>query len=263
MFLDRRRVSNGRRNAASNEADKIMDSAERQLDFGLIANFVHQVINPLNAVSGTLSNLIDGTIQGSRREQRLRAARAQLETTILLVRNLAYFSGISLDPTNVNPGHILQPCVVPKIILEAAQFFAEIGENKGITIRLTDRRTQFTVKGNPDLLRQVFMNLFDNGIKYGLKNSTLSIEPWVQRNTEVLLIRISGQSVGVSPGESAKLFDLGYRGDRARDQVSSGTGLGLYICRTIMESVFKGSIELEVGTSDKVSFLLRFPGPFL
>src|ERR1700730_14191283 len=157
MFLDRRRVSNGRRNVASNEADKIMDSAERQLDFGLIANFVHQVINPLNAVSGTLSNLIDGTIQGSRREQRLRAARAQLETTILLVRNLAYFSGISLDPTNVNPGHILQPCVVPKIILEAAQFFAEIGENKGITIRLTDRRTQFTVKGNPDLLRQVFM----------------------------------------------------------------------------------------------------------
>src|ERR1700738_1491608 len=34
-FLDRRRVSNGRRNVASNEADKIMDSAERQLDFGL------------------------------------------------------------------------------------------------------------------------------------------------------------------------------------------------------------------------------------
>ena len=255
-------MASAKRNV-SREQKTNMDSASRQLDFGLIANFVHQVINPLNAVSGTLSNLIDGTIQGSRREQRLRAARAQLETTILLVRNLAYFSGISLDPSNDNPGHILQPCVVPRIILEAAQFFAEVGENKGIVITLSDKRTQFTVQGNPDLLRQVFMNLFDNGIKYGLRNSTLLIEPWVQRHTGGLLIRVSGPSVGVSPGENAKLFDLGFRGDRARDQVSSGTGLGLYICRTIMEAVFKGSIEVETAATDRVSFLLRFPGPLL
>ena len=145
------------------------ESKDPKLDFGLVANFVHQVINPLTAVSGTLSNLIDGTIQGARREQRLRAARGQLETTILLVRNLAYFSGISLDPNNVNPGHVSERCVIPKIILDAAQFFQELGANKHITITLTDRRTQYTILGNSALLQQVFMNLFDNGVKYGVQ----------------------------------------------------------------------------------------------
>lgn len=234
-----------------------------KLDFGLVANFVHQVINPLTAVSGTLSNLIDGTIQGQRREQRLRAARAQLETTILLVRNLAYFSGISLDPNNVNPGHISRPCLIPKIILDAAQFFQELGANRGITITLADRQTQYTILGNPDLLRQVFMNLFDNGVKYGRKNSTLLVEPWVQKSSGDFLIRVSGPSVGVDPGEETKLFSLGYRGTRAREQVSAGTGLGLYICQAIIVGVFNGTIELEVANTEKVSFLLRLPGKFV
>ena len=168
------------------------------INFQFVANFIHQVIHPLNAVSGTLSNLIDGTIQGARREQRLRAARGQLETAILLVRNLAYFSSISLDPDNINPGHVVQRCVIPQIIIEAAQFFQEIGDHTGIKITLTDRRTQYTILGNADLLRQIFMNIFDNGIKYGLRNSVILVEPWVQKSTGELLIRVSSPSVGIN-----------------------------------------------------------------
>ena len=43
-------------------------------DMTMLANFVHQVVNPLNGVAGTLDNLIDGTIQDDRRLQRTRAA---------------------------------------------------------------------------------------------------------------------------------------------------------------------------------------------
>ena len=42
----------------------------------LLAYFVHQIINPLNGVIGTLDNLIDGSVPAEKREQRLRAARA-------------------------------------------------------------------------------------------------------------------------------------------------------------------------------------------
>jgi signal transduction histidine kinase len=62
-------------------------------DLVLLANFVHQVVNPLNGVAGTLDNLVEGVISDEkRRDQRLRAARAQLEQCISLVRNLAYLA---------------------------------------------------------------------------------------------------------------------------------------------------------------------------
>ena len=67
-------------------------------DLPLLANFVHQIINPLNGVIGTIDNLIDNTIPAERREQRLRATRAQLEFAVMMVRHLAYFTDQSLTP---------------------------------------------------------------------------------------------------------------------------------------------------------------------
>ena len=45
-------------------------------DLHLLSNFVHQIINPLNGVIGTLDNIIDGTVPSERRDQRLKAVRA-------------------------------------------------------------------------------------------------------------------------------------------------------------------------------------------
>ncbi len=45
-------------------------------DLTLLANFIHQIINPLNGVMGTLDNLIDGTVPVEKRDQRLKATRA-------------------------------------------------------------------------------------------------------------------------------------------------------------------------------------------
>jgi signal transduction histidine kinase len=68
-------------------------SVPENFDLTLLANFVHQVVNPLNGVAGTLDNLAEGVIkEPARREQRLNAARAQLEQCITLVRNLAFLA---------------------------------------------------------------------------------------------------------------------------------------------------------------------------
>src|SRR5262249_41499837 len=88
--------------------------------------------------------------------------------------------------------------------------FQEVCERVGITIKLTDRLIKYTIIGNADLLRQVFMNLFDNGIKYGEKHSDVTAEPWVQKSTGELLIRVSRRSVGILPGEETELFEAGY-----------------------------------------------------
>lgn len=230
------------------------------LDFSLLANFVHQVINPLNGVCGTLDNLADGTTPEYKREMKTRQARAQLEHSIMLVRNLAYFSQISLDPQNTNSGAIKKTCVIPQVIIEAILFFQDAGATKNIKIELEDKITQYRAQGNPDLLRQVFMNLFDNAVKYGDKDSIVNVTTWVQKNTDTLIVKVSGKSAPVPPDERDRVFELGYRSGNAKAKVASGTGLGLHICRVIMEEVHDGEIYLESSITNRTNaFLLKFP----
>jgi signal transduction histidine kinase len=225
----------------------------------LLANFVHQVINPLNGVIGTIDNVIDGTVSGARVEQRLRAARAQLQQSVQLVRNLAFFSELSVG-SGASTSRTRKTCVIPQIIIEAAQFFQELGSSKNMKIHLEDRETQYKVEGNPDLLRQVFMNLFDNAVKYGQPGTEVRVVPTVQKKTNSLLIRVSGHSISIPSEERESIFSLGYRSGSARDRVASGTGLGLYICRMILNRVHSASIEVETSRSTgETTFLLRFP----
>lgn len=115
-----------------------MNPSEHNLfDLHLLSNFVHQIINPLNGVIGTLDNIIDGTVPTERRDQRLRAVRAQLEWSVLFVRNLAYFAKISMTPGALEETDTSKTCVIPQLVIEAAQFFQEPGLSKGIKIVTT------------------------------------------------------------------------------------------------------------------------------
>jgi signal transduction histidine kinase len=165
---------------------------------------VHQIINPLNGVIGTVDNLIDGTIHEDRKDQRLRAVRAQLEWAVVLVRNLAFFTQTALLPEGTKGPSTSRACVIPQTAIEALQFFQEAGVSRGISIELTDRRTQYSVKGSPDLLRQVFMNLIDNAVKYSDPNTTIKITPRVQRKTNNLLVEVENIGVGFSNDETPR-----------------------------------------------------------
>ena len=232
---------------------------ERKFDFGLLANFVHQVINPLSGTSGHIGNLIDGTVPENKRVQRLRAARAQLEHSISLMRNLAYFSQISIDPLNTNPGAIRKVCVIPQVIIEAIQFYQEMANNKNISVEHLNPSDQYRVVGNTDLLRQVFMNMTDNAIKYANPGTRVTFFARPQKKTGALIVEVTSHGVPVSAAERSKLFDLGFRGEAAIKKVSSGTGLGLSICQTIIRGVHGGDITVDSSSDGSTTFLIRFP----
>lgn len=233
--------------------------SERRFDFGLLANFVHQVINPLSGTSGHIGNLIDGSVPEAKREQRLRAARAQLEHSISLMRNLAYFSQISIDPKNTNPGAIRKICVIPQVIIEAIQFYQEMASTKNIAVEHLNPNDQYRVIGNPDLLRQVFMNMIDNAIKYGNSGSKVYFSARPQKKTGKLIVEVNSVGVPISNSERLKLFQLGFRGEEAKKKVSSGTGLGLNICRTIINGVHGGDISVNCSSDGRTIFLISFP----
>ncbi len=235
------------------------ERSDRKFDFGLLANFVHQVINPLSGTSGHIGNLIDGSVPENKREQRLRAARAQLEHSISLMRNLAYFSQISIDPKNTNPGAVRKICVIPQVIIEAIQYYQEIASSRGIAVEHLNPGDQYRVVGNPDLLRQVFMNMIDNAIKYANRDTKVTFTARPQKKTGNLIVEISSHGVPIAIAERQKLFALGFRGEAASKKVASGTGLGLHICQTIIQGVHGGEITVDSAGDGRTTFLIKFP----
>ena len=202
----------------------------------LIQNITHQAINPMSGVIGTLDNLIDDIVPPNKREQRLRRARSQLEYTVSLIRNLSYFAEYASGNSGVISNSLFKTTVIPQAIIEAAQFFQEQGNNQNIRVELEDKHIQNCVKGDSNLLKQVFMNLIDNGVKYGKKGSILVIRNWIQKRTNDLFITFEGESEPFSTNDP--IFEIGYRAGSAIQRTSAGSGLGLHICRLIIENAF-------------------------
>jgi K+-sensing histidine kinase KdpD len=127
-------------------------------------------------------------------------------------------------------------------------------------LHLVDRDTQFKIRADPDLIRQVFMNLFDNCVKYGETNTDILVKLHIQKSTNDLMIEVVGTSAPVPQELRERIFDLGFRGENARQVVASGTGLGLYICRAIV-AVYKGTIQYKARPSaNESTFNIRIPG---
>jgi signal transduction histidine kinase len=228
----------------------------------LLSNFTHQVINPLNGVMGSLDNILDGHVPADRVTIRLRGIRGQLETTVSLIRNLAFFVQYTANYAAVKHDKMEKVCVLPQVIIEAASFYQEQGKLRGMAIELRNRTVQNAVRGNPDILRQVLMNIFDNCVKYGLNGSMIEVNDWIQKNSNDVIITISGESVGFTSEED--IFGLGVRGKEAKKVLASGTGLGLHVCKLIVENVFGGKISAQHVARTKITtFEIRLPGGFI
>ena len=228
----------------------------------VIANFTHQIINPINGVIGTLDNIRDGTIKEQDRLQRINASRSQLECIVAIIRNFDFFSKLSINDTLVIDGKVSKKCVIPQVIIEASQFFQEQAHQKNIEIRLLnkDEGDQYSVLGNHDLLRQVFMNIFDNAVKYSKEQSIVEIKSWVQKNSKKLIVKVTSSSIPFNNSTRDQLFELGFRDASAQQHTASGSGIGLYICKRIIQDIFKGDIDMHYDNKhEKCSTLIYFP----
>jgi signal transduction histidine kinase len=139
------------------------------------------------------------------------------------------------------------------------QFFQVAAERKGMRLELTDPTTQYRIFARPELLRQVFMNLFDNWLKYGQGDQKVTVTPKVNISNE-LIIEIKGVSVGFNNAEAEMLFALGYRAAAASSKVAQGSGIGLYVCRQILEKSLESTISaVHQNTGSISTFRISIP----
>jgi len=114
-------------------------------------------------------------------------------------------------------------------------------QEKGLSFQLGQSQ-DLVVKGDEARLRELFMNLLDNAIKYTPAPGTVSVS--FRREGQMAVVAIMDTGIGIPAEDIPFIFERFYRVDKSRSRAEGGSGLGLAICRHIAEA-HGGKIEVE------------------
>ena len=106
------------------------------------------------------------------------------------------------------------------------------------------------------MLHQVIYNLVDNAVKF-TENGTIAVRVLQTASETTVAIRNTGTS-GISSEELSRVFERFYKVDKSRSYDVKGAGLGLYICKTIIE-MHGGVIHAQSDGADFVEFSFTIP----
>ncbi len=95
-----------------------------------------------------------------------------------------------------------------------------LAEQKNITVAPASQKVPITIVGDRVRLRQLFLNLVDNAIKYTPEGGTVTLA--VRRQNGAALFEVQDTGIGIPPGEIEKIFDRFYRVDKARSREHGG-----------------------------------------
>ncbi|MCX5725296.1 MAG: heavy metal sensor histidine kinase [Nitrospirae bacterium] len=112
------------------------------------------------------------------------------------------------------------------------------------------------VSGDELRLRELFLNLVDNAIKYSRSGGTVEMALTIEQGQARLSVTDHG--IGITQEDQSQIFNRFYRTDNARAHTKKGTGLGLAICSWIAES-HRGQIEVQSRVGEGSTFTVRLP----
>lgn len=200
-----------------------------------IADISHELRTPLSILRGEIEALQDGVRAadpaaiGSLHGEVIRLSR--------LVNDLYDLSLSDLGALTYNKADI----DLAEAIRRALEPFQPEFADKGISLEDdVPPGTTVPLFADSERLHQLFSNLLENSLKYTDAGGRLRV--FLERGEATATVHFQDSGPGVPESDLGKLFDRLYRADRSRSRESGGAGLGLSICRSIVEA-HEGAIE--------------------
>ncbi len=258
-----------RKNAALEEAFDRLKELD-QLKSGFLATISHELRTPLTSILGYSEMLAEGMCGPLTKDQLefVQTIRMKGDQLLRLILSLLDLSKLESGTLRMHP--IALP--IEAILNDAITTVAPTAAKKGVRLVLEPLPPTPYLRADPDRLRQIFVNLVENAVKFTPKGGevTLSAREIEASGTDergvVLLapvrreleVRVRDSGIGIPPHERNRIFDPFYQVDQSSTREQGGAGLGLAIVKRIVEA-HQGQIRVEENTPRGTTFVVRFP----
>jgi len=233
----------------------VSDITERKKAEKMKSDFVsfvtHQLRTPLSGIKWMLE-LASGDVEDPEEMKSfVQDARASTDRLIRLVNDLLDVSRLERGALQVHHSEIDLADLTRSVLGEISPLMQE----KGQDVSVQTGEDLSSVRADPQMLRQVVLNLISNAMKYTPREGRINIA--VRRAGNRLRWEVTDTGIGIPKSDLGRLFEKFYRAENAQAVETEGTGLGLYLVRLILEQ-FGGKVwcTSEEGVGSTFAFTL-------
>jgi signal transduction histidine kinase len=235
----------GSRNDRLHDLDRMKD------DF--VASVSHELRTPLTSIRGYLELLREGEAGELTEEQHqfVSIVERNSDRLLRLVGDLLFVAQVEADKITLEP----EPTDVEDLVRQAVDAARPAATEKGIEFAV-DLDGLGVVLADRARLAQVLDNLISNALKFTPPGGHVAVR--TSRHTDVLVIEVSDDGMGISEEDQSQLFQRFFRTASATEQAIQGTGLGLSIVKAIVEA-HGGVITVESVAGEGTIFRVELP----
>jgi two-component system, OmpR family, heavy metal sensor histidine kinase CusS len=233
--------------------DRLASFINQNRDF--VANAAHELRSPLAAIRTS----VEVGLNHSRTPEEYASILADVMEEITRLAGLVNRLLILAEGDAGRLGSKEQSTRLDKVVRESVEMFEAVADLRGVRLLIAET-APVLVRGDETYLRQVVRNLIDNAIKYNKDPGEVVIRLRIDAHKRQALLTIEDTGPGIDRAVLPRIFERFYRADpsRRRDQERAGYGLGLSICRTVVQAL-EGDIGVESEVGRGSSFTVRLP----
>lgn len=218
-----------------------------QMRVDFFANVSHELRTPITVVRAYTESLVDGVItKEEKKQQYYQRMLGECKSMERLVSDLLLFSKMQ------NPDFVIEkePVNLVQIFDDLKRSTYAIGREKNIAVKIEKDTDTIMMEGDYDRLRQMFLVILDNAVKFSPENSTIYIKIC---SGNPLQVSIRDEGIGIAEEEIKNIFDKFYKSKLRQN--AKGSGLGLAIAKQIATK-HGGTIDVhsEVGVGTEFVF---------
>ncbi len=229
--------------------DELKKSERLKTEFMNIA--AHELKSPVTPIKGYLDLIISDKDTSDRVKDWAKVSLRNAERLLKLVNDILDVSRLDTDTMRFEMERLETLDVLNEIVEDMK---ASI-EQKGLKFLTKIPNNLPNIMGDRHRLSQVLKNLLGNALKF-TDNGSIGIE--AQKKDAYILIIISDTGIGISKNELKKVFNKFYQAYTGDDRKNEGTGLGLFICREILQK-HDGDIWVESELGKGSQFIVKLP----